>query len=273
MDTPGQHTVRSAGLDVKDREDPRSKMRIVEPDDRPGKLKRFVITLLILTVLVLVTFFFVARTDGFRSLFERAVERRLGIKLTIKDVHIGLPYMIVAENVESEGGSEDQIWKMKIEELRVGLTFFAKMRVVVKRCELILLQDADGSWAPTVFSRLGDLPVGNIADISEATAGFRKRIELEITDSSITWLPHDAEKAVARGVFFSVQPVKMPTGRMYYHTLRVYNVLAVDAQSGRTMVHNIEREWLADTRTLYVGTRKSGDIPPGAEAFWDPTAE
>jgi hypothetical protein len=232
-----------------------------------GRLKRFVLTLAIITAIVLVTGSFAVRTQGGRDFMESRLEEQLGFPVSIENVRIAFPYTLVYEGVLGERESADSEASLKIGELRVCLARGPWFKVRVFRAEVNVQRVSPHEWRPAAFVRMGDLPFRTIAEIARLTEGWRDRCALEMRDCAVRWVDMDGGVlAQATGVSFDVRPVRLPRRRMYAYALNVYSAQDVDG----TRVYNVEREWLASTYRPYVEIYRSGQTASGAGGgFWD----
>lgn len=243
----------------------KGKMRISSAR-RMGVFARFLITTGVVIVILMITFVFVARTEGFRDLLQSALSTRLGLELEIEKTGVGLPYVIVVENIASKDvGSEKAGWIIA-DEARIGLGFRTPLVINVTRASLNLVEGLNGEWSPALFSRLGDLPLRNVSEISHITESFRKNTALHLKDCSINWVPARDKGVSASGISFEVMPVRMPGKGMFYHRLLVYNVPG----GGDHRFKDVERVWLACEDNRYVELERSkGRVPDYALEFWE----
>ena len=241
-------------------------MRISPAGDGMGRFARFVVTVLVLAAILLVTGFFAVRTDGGRSLVADRLGKLLGTAVTVEKTSIGWPYDLVLDKVVSVDYSSDGPG-LRAETVRIGCGRGWGLRVSAVRPELNLVHGSDGSWQPALFGRLGDLPVGDIAEISRITAGFRRRVTLYVRDGTIIWRDKDQKVlASAGGVSLGIAHVTLPGRRMHHYSLSVYNVLG----AGGARIHDIERKWLADDATDYIELFRSGQKTSSVEGdFWE----
>ena len=180
---------------------------------------------------------------------------------------MALPFEIVIDRMESKGFEFGLKPGFKAREVRIAPRLFSPTAVTVLRGELTLARGEDGTWKPGGFSRLGDIPLRNIAEISRVTRTFRRNVTLHITDGSVVWLDNtELEIASASGILLDVAPVSIPQQTMYYHHLMVYNMLGVDGMR----VHDVEREWLSSVTRDYIELHRSGKpIPVSGRQFWE----
>jgi hypothetical protein len=255
---------------VKQQENP-VEMRITaegENGKRGGGLKRFFVTLLILFVIVYVSCWFAAGTDGMRSLVEKWLSDRVGMPVTVKKVRMSFPVGLVVKDLSSNDFKEDAAG-LQVAELNLSPGVDTAWLVTLKQVRLVLVQDGEKSWMPRFFEKLGDLPTRNITEISRVTHGFRDRVAVSSEKVSIRWI--DGAGGILAAVddgAFRVEPVSLPVGEWHYHSLSIYRYEApgLDGYSVRDMT----REWIASDDNGYVELSRSGKSGhgPGSE-FWE----
>ncbi|MFO7870864.1 MAG: hypothetical protein R6V03_05475 [Kiritimatiellia bacterium] len=241
-------------------------MRISPEGGRMGGVKRFVITVVILAVIVLVCGIFAARTEGARRLAGEKLGKRLGMELKIGEMRIGWPYVLVLDRVESEDEAPDEGGPLfKAREIRLAPGIDPRWRITARQCGLKLVRDRGGAWTPTALGRLGAIPRGGMEKISWVTEEFRDSVALKVRDSGVEWLDSSGRViSSASGISFDVRPVEMGDRRMYYHRLVVYNVLGESLLEG----HNMEREWLAGKGADYIELeRETANHAPAAAGY------
>jgi hypothetical protein len=232
-----------------------------------GGLGRLLTVLLVLIVILFIAAFVVARMEVGRDFIKGRLEKQLGLELTVGSTSLMLPFEVVIDQIESKNFDFGVKPGFKAREIRIAPRLFSPTGVSVLRGELTLMRSQDGVWAPTGFSRLGDVPLRNIAEISRVTRGFRKDVTIHVTDGSIVWLDStELEIASASGILFDMAPVSLPEQTLYYHHLVVYNMLGVDGMR----VHDVEREWLSSDTRDYIELHRSGKpIPVSGRQFWE----
>lgn len=232
-----------------------------------GGLGRLLVALVVLLVILFIVAFVVARMDAGRDLIKGWLEKQLGLELAIGHTSLGLPFEVVIDRVESKGFDFGIKPGFKAREIRIAPRLFSPTQVSVLRGEMTLMRGEDGVWVPAGFSRLGDVPLRNIGEISRVTRGFRKNVAIHVTEGSIVWLDRtELEIASASGVLLDVLPVTIPEQTLYYHHLVVYNMLGIDG----LRVHDVEREWLSSDTKDYIELHRSGKpIPASGRQFWE----
>ena len=240
---------------------------VVTSPDGGSRLKGFLVGLFVLAVIVLVAFAVIVRTEGAKEIIEKKLGNWLGVKVSVSGTGIVFPYVLEIRDIVTEGFEDDgKTPGLIISKLRVGLSG-KTVKMVVENGRLYLVQGRDGNWEPSVFRRMGELPLKNISELSSIVSGFRKGPRLELERCSVEWLPFQANMASADGIDFRLVPVKAPGRRMFYHRLSVSNTLHPDGSRSR----NVSIEWLASGQDEYImlGGSLSGSSE-GAMPFWSP---
>lgn len=231
-----------------------------------GYLRRFVVSSVLILLIVMIAFGVMVGTEAGKGMIESYLTKIFGMKMEIQKARIGFPYELVIEDITSPDFESLEKPGIKIQDIRCGFGKRSFLNIHLNRCSLNLIQDTDGHWMPGVFARLGDLPVGNIADVSRLTSGFRNWWSVSVDDGTILWNSNVGTKASARGITFSVLPVDMPRNKMYFHALSVYDVVGVDGAKA----HDIEIEWLAAIDDEFIElSRSEFSLPSKADNFWE----
>ena len=210
-------------------------------EDRFAGFRRLVITLVVLAIILMVTGFLAVRMEGGSKFVQDWLGKRVGLDLTAEHTRIGWPYVLVLEGVQSNPGDDGPAPLVSAREVRVGLRLNGNWRVTILQGAAQLVQGSDGTWGPAALGRLGSLDVPDVTQISRVTAGFRRRVALDIRDSSLEWVDaRGMTRAAARGVDFRMVPVRVPERRLYYYTLSA-DSLTREAMRPR----KVTEEWLA----------------------------
>jgi hypothetical protein len=231
------------------------------------RVRRFCVTVMILVAIALVLGVFVARTAGCRTLVEDRLARLTGADVTVGSSRIGWPYTLVLENVKlaARGGEGAAAARA----LRIALAGGLRWRVRLDGAELVLQGDADGRWSPACFARLGPVPERGVAEVARATAGLRRRFELDCRDCGIRWVGPDGRvRGVADKVSLRLSPVRVPGCRLAYYRLSV-DRLAVGTERSEF----VEREWLASDSRPYLELYADSGTPVEAGGFWSAGGE
>lgn len=232
-----------------------AEMKMAVSDDGVfGRLRRFFAALGAVLILAMITVFFVARTEWARSVAQDRLSDLLGVTVTVGRTAIGWPYELVLSDVASQDASEAATPWLAAEEIRVALGLDPLWRLTINRPTVRVDRGADGRDRPEAVRRLDALQdLSDVAAISRAALPLRNRMALRIEGGRIDWLGAGGESASwARGVTFRMQPLLLPSRKMQYHFLCVY-----DYQPGRgPLQRDFSREWLADQH------REAIDIGP-----------
>jgi len=234
-------------------------MRVIA-NRRGARLSGVLLLLLFLALVLLATGWFLARTEGVRSLLAERISDRLGMKVTIGESRIGWPYALVLRNVATEGFAAAGTPGLAAGEIRVGRlprTWDLELRHVTVRVR----QGGSGIWEPTVAARLADLRQASATDVTRLTAPLRHRWRLRIADGTLVWLDADGrEEASLRDVRFRMEPARLPEGRaMTYYGLRIY------AASGGALgnVRDLDWAWLTSVDQAYIELVRSARFEGG----------
>ena len=249
-------------------DDSQGGMRVVTEGGTLGRsLRNFFLTLLVVVVLVTVAVCLGVRTEGGRQFITDGLSSRLGTDVRVAETRIGWPCALVMEGVVSvaEIGEGEPLFQAG--EIRVAPGLRTLWRVAVRRCVLNLVLSDEGTWAPPAFARLGDLPLASIAELSRVTAAVRRRVRLDVSESSIRWLnSRHVPMATAGGISFRMAPLRLPERQMFHYRLAVYHVMGPNG----ARVHDVEREWLASEGRDYVEIGRAGrETPALGRGFWE----
>jgi hypothetical protein len=201
-----------------------------------------------LIVVLLVTGWFVARTNGARKYLEGSLSKRFGCEVSISSMYIGWPYELVMDEVRSAGFDAAGTEGFSVQEARFsrGWRYWH-----LKLNELIVRIKADekAGWKPSRMARIGDMKDAGMVDIVHATADMRKNMMLRVSNSDISWLgTNGVETAYVRGADFRMLPVGVDGRQMYYYHLSINRSSGLAELDGR----NIVREWLTTDTSEYI---------------------
>lgn len=232
-----------------------------------GCLKSLLSMLLIGFVLGFLFVFFGLGTEKGKHIVQDWLEKQFSMELTIESARIGGAAEIVVENISSLDTNGSGVPDFKVKELRIGLQRDGTLRIAAHKAMLHLMEGKDGGWTPSVFGHLGTLPAKHMGDLSKLTEGFRRRVSIRVTDSSISWIKENgAISTSVSGLFFDMKPLSLPDKDIYFYRLNAYNVLGSD----NINIHNIEREWLASDAVDYVAVDKlKRQSIVAASGFWE----
>ena len=140
-----EHVLMDYGASMRDIEEVDEPMKITPQGGGGGFLTRLIVTVVIVAAIVLVTCFFAVRTEGMRALIEEHLEKLTGVEVNVGRSTIGVPYVLVLENVVSKGFLQDE-GGIKVREVRIGLGIRTRWHVQLHRPELNLRQTENGIW-------------------------------------------------------------------------------------------------------------------------------
>lgn len=229
-------------------------MRVIS--NRPGaRISGLLLLLAFLVAGLLVTGWFVARTESCRRMLAERLSDRLGVKVTIGDSRIGWPYMLVLRDVASAGFSAAGTPGFAVGELRAGRRL-RTWRLELRHPTVRVQRDAAGVWLPIAAARLADLRQASAVDVVRATAQLRHRLRLQIADGSLIWLDAEGrEEASLRDIRFRMEPVKMPEQRDFtYYGLQIYTA----AGGAMGNVRDLHWVWLTSGDRDYVELVRAG---------------
>ena len=96
-------------------------MKVKTPGGGIGGVGRFLVTVLIISIVLLVTVFFAVRTRGGHEFIEERLEKELGLKISVERMRIGWPYALVLEELCTEGfEAEGDTPGFAAQEVRLG---------------------------------------------------------------------------------------------------------------------------------------------------------
>jgi hypothetical protein len=233
-------------------------MRVVSNGRRRGAISRIMTVILILVIIVLTAIWFGVRSEGGRELIESRLSTQLGIPVSIEKTRIGLPYVLVLENVRTAEFEAAGTAGFSVAEVRLGrrlLSWDLRLRQLMVR----LQEDGTGGWLPASLMRLGDLKQAGTRDVVRMSDGIRDKVRLRLLDSSIAWLDVDGrEVASVRGVEFRMLPVRIEERRLHYFSLDIYQAVGIALAGGRDM----RWEWLTTQELEYIELSSASQHPP-----------
>ena len=230
---------------------------------RMGCLGWFFLVLSLLVVIPVVTAAVVARTQRGRLFIEDRMEKWLGMDLKVGETSLGLPCTLLVRKIESDDVAPSGQPMFQVRELQLSRNLLARRwDVKVYRPALNLTKKADGSWVPGFFSRLGELPLLETADLGRLTRGLRERVALRVEDGSVRWMEDGGrETASAEGITFGLTPVHVPGRQMYHYAVSIQSVLGKDG----TRAYDVEREWLCSDTIECLELQRSDRTRPATE--------
>jgi hypothetical protein len=225
-------------------------MKVKTPGDGTGVVGRFVITVLIILMVLLVTIFFAVRTRGGHDVVEERLQKYFGMELTVKRMRVGWPYALVLEELRTKGFDEEGAMPgFAAQEVRLGPSLHGWCRVFIRRGHLRLVESAGQVWEPAFFTRLGALPYGDLADVARMAPLTSGHVDFELNGGRIEWLDQDSTLvAAAHGISYRLTPVRIPGRRMQHHALSLYSMTR---PNGARMT-DVSREWLSSDTIPHV---------------------
>jgi len=140
------------------------------------------------------------------------------------------------------------------------------VKVEARGVDLVILRDKDGSWGPRYFSKLGDVPVLTLANLSDVALSFRESVALDIKGAFIKWVGDEGRiYAMMEGVDCRMEPVDLPGRDMFYYKLNVFKYSLAGAGGG--WGREIVREWLAGKDSAYLEISAGGQMK-GADGLF-----
>jgi hypothetical protein len=207
---------------------------------RNGFLQGTLLTLLVLGLILGVTGWFAARTQGFRDLAARRLSERLGFPVAIAESYIGWPYVLVLRGLES---SEEGPVSLQIRSLRLGRCL-RYGTLDVRGARISLSPDVTGDVKLALSGelvRLAGLRDAEPLEIMQATAHLQSRWRLKFDEIDLYWLAEDGDvDAYVRKLHFMMAPVRLPSGWLTYYRLTYPG----SAQRIMGPMRDLEWEWL-----------------------------
>ncbi len=223
---------------------------------RGGFLQGWLTLLLILLVVVALSGWFVARTQGFRDLVARRLSAQLGVPVRIEHSYIGWPYVLVLRGVEAE----DEALVLQVRTLRLGRRL-RRWSINVRGARVTVTPSVLENHAyryPVTFLRLASMREPGALDIMRVTAHLQSQWHLSLED--IDWYWQDEERnvvAAVRQLQFMMKPVQLPTRELIYYRLS-YPGVAEKAFGG---IRDLDWEWLSGGQDDYISIQRSGVMP------------
>ncbi len=236
-------------------------MRVIA-NRRGARLSGFLLLLGFVAVVVLVTGWFLARTQGARKLLAEQLSDRMGMPVTIGKSRIGWPYELVLRDVATADFAAAGTPGFAVGEVRIARRLFS-WQLTLRHATLRVKQDEAGVWTPLVAARIADLRQASAMDVVRLTGPVRLRLRLRVSDGSLDWLDADGRvEASLRGVRFRMEPVKLPEQRdMTYYSLGFY------AASGGAFgnARDLAWAWLTSDDLAYVELARAVRYESGIE--------
>lgn len=223
-------------------------MQVITPGERrSGFFGSFIMPLLIIIVILLVTIFFIVKTDGGKKFIVDRMGKSLRMDVELGETRIGWPYILVLDgvSVKEKEASEPAL---TAESIRVFYDLKLRRHVSVSHGELILKQNNDDDWTPDVFSRFGDIPSGNIAQLAKILDLFDRRDVIDLIDVTIKWIDKSGNENSSVSIAdFKTVPVKISLHKMRYFDLAIKSGMVKEKEFS-----DVKKEWLASEKKPYL---------------------
>jgi hypothetical protein len=225
-------------------------MKVKTPEGGMGIGGRFLATVLIILIVLLVTVFFAVRTRGGHEFIEERIEKHLGVEIDAERMRIGWPYALVLEDMRTDGFDEEgDMPGFAAQEVRVGPSLRARYRIFIRRGHLRLVETESRLWDPAFFARLGELPYGDLADVTRMLPLAAGRVEFELSGGRVEWFDRsNSILASAHGINYRVTPVRVPGRTMQHHSLSLYSM----TRPNGARMSDVSREWLSSDTIEHV---------------------
>lgn len=225
---------------------------------RQGSRLRVWFYLLVFIVLLMgVTGWFVARTDGFRQLAAERLTLWAGTPIEVEESLIGWPYELVLRGVGTPAGTTNGTVRGWVREVRIGRSLRC-WRVAVLGAMLQMPSDVAArtvTEVPPLALRVARLRHAGARDIMQATAEIRRSIALDLRDVDLLWVDSDGSiTGRIPQLQFQMEPVRLPSGPMVYYQL----VVPGHAQGALGDVQDLRWEWLSRREDHYVEITRRG---------------
>lgn len=230
-----------------------------------GGWRGSVMTLLVIAAILWGFLFFACRTKSGIDFVQGRASARLGLDVTVERVTLLPPLTLRLSRVQSTD-FEANVTGFHADEINVRFGLKPRVTLDLLRPELHLLYDGS-VWCPTNLAALGDLPFRDLGGLSDVCAPWRGRMSITLDGGNLYWHGYrDSLIASARGVAFSVRPVKLPGhGDAFFHRLRAASVVE---PAGR-QTDNIVVDWLSVGEKRYIELQRATTLPAGKDAgFW-----
>ncbi len=217
-------------------------------EHRSGFIRSFMVPLIVIILILMISGVFLAKTDGVRQFIADKMGAKLGLKVEISSSRIGLPYVLVLEDVAGyQKGTTNKLFSA--DRIIVFRDFRLRRHITIERGELTMIKGKDNDWLPHVLNRLGDVPEGNIAQLADTLDLFDKRIVLTINDSVIRWLNESGEnQSSVLGLYFKMLPAYIPE----HEGMKYFYLMARTGDISGKKFQGIEKEWLASKNIPYL---------------------
>ncbi|MCX7592065.1 MAG: hypothetical protein N2255_10615 [Kiritimatiellae bacterium] len=241
-------------------------------EEKKGKgcLVRTVAVLFLVALILLGGLALGIRTEGARTLIEDHLRRKLGTEISIGRCRIAFPYVFVMEKLRSKDVESADRPAFGAEEVRFWWGPTGRAHIEVRRFVVRLVKERRGEWEPAVWSRLGDLPSGSVAEIGAMVRSAVGSTAIRAQEGSIHWISDGGRvRTAAEGIEFVTNPVKIGEREFLYFRLKIDRL----AMSGEPVCQGLATEWLASEDFDFIPLVPTKEaLPEGVRRFWVPTA-
>lgn len=231
-------------------------MKVVS-SHRGGLIRGWCLFVLILIIIAAVTGWFVARSDGFKDLVAARLTAELGVPVEVADSYVGWPYQLVLRGV---GTPEDAIVRMHVREIRLGRTL-RNWTLAVRDASVAFMPGVTEGYTNNVSQhmiRIARLRDAGALDIMRVTEDVQSNWRLQLDDLDLFWLSSDgAVDGFVRQVDFLLEPVQLPSEKMYYYRLSYVGT----AENAMGSIRDLSWSWLTRGGDHYVELQRSGVTP------------
>lgn len=226
-----------------------------EPLRRERPVRHFLAILGMLLLIAYLAIFLACRTKGFQTYAEAALQRRLGLPVSLKSAQATPALNLRLEGLASRNSDQAGRPAIRIREAVVGWSWAgwirpggrAVDRLTLRGCSISFAPGASGRWEPLAFERLGrwlsdwggfgltNAPTAGGVEEEEAgdapapekrtglmAPDFWDRVHLEVQEGRIVWWDAQGrELAAAEGIELTVTPIRLPRRQMVHYALSI----------------------------------------------------
>lgn len=209
--------------------------------------------------------FVALRTEGGLGVVRKHLSELLSDPVNVERASLVFPLTLRLEGVQSADYVQGTAG-FRVSVVRVRPGWRPRWQLALEAPEVNLHPAGGGGWRPAALSVMGDLPAGDVQDLSALCAGWRSRWRLGISGGHLRWFTiGGAPLADVQGLSFLVAPVKFPDRLLHVHRLVIERV----NDGGDDVLSHVELEWLADDTGRFVELTRSPGVPPADGAgFW-----
>ncbi len=213
-----------------------------------GRMRQFLITLVILAFIGWLTLFLALRTPVGKNVVEGRLADYLGIPCRIGTLSLGFPLTLTMRDITTDASTAESA-ALTAELIRLSLVTASGIKIDCLRPVLTLQQAHSGEWVPGPLGRLG---LNNPLDpeaVSRVSQDWPKTLRVSVSDGMLALhMPDGQLRAELHGVDFVSSPVKIPGSVMRYQRLRIAGRLI----GGRMEKQSCEFEWFSSRDFSYL---------------------